>query len=640
MQVATTGLREHEQPMSWARALALATGFFFLAAILIAQVPGYFYTISTLATLTHFEQGTLDLGLLALGIGAICLEISFLYDPRPLIPPILFALLGAGIAAVGGVFVLQVFRGPCPGGPLPGPLPGWPETLPSTINCAGSQALSWPIAGQSYLFSSIWFQPGSIDLASVGMIALLVGGGMLAVALLCRPVLAGRLNGAVGALIVRLCLVASFAIIAVYMTVLTFSPATILGNAHPLTNPIQTGTHGAAGNVLLFLALGAALLALIVWLLPIMVARRQQFMPAVYFHGVVGLIAQVGVPLLILWAAIYPLVYLIHQIDSTQFIVQCSQKTVVPGSCSFTPYTGYIIVALVVGLTFTIFAFGLYFWSTRRNTVILAVTIGLVYVGLAATIIHVDDPLQLPIGLFIATCIAILAFAFTWASQREFSVERAGALGCTGQWLMLGTGLLIYLFGFSVFSMPNFFESEALGLNYTPEQHAIHDAFWGALLMGGLALFQFTLLTRRQPMSQVRKFVMWTLLVAIALELVGAIQGFHHDLLAGGWDVAEGSHAVFFAGVCFELAGLLAALFGAVIRAQSLRWGLIVVVPALVGAAGAYVAYLWPGDLAEIVVAFFIFCTVGAFAYAAMGPDWPVAMQQPATGDQMVAGRA
>src|SRR5260370_19306619 len=103
MQVAASAAREHEQPMSWARALVLATGFFFLAAILIAQVPGYFYTVSSLGTLSRFEQGTLDLGLLAVGFGLICLEIAFLYDPRPLLPPALFHLSRAGTSAARGL---------------------------------------------------------------------------------------------------------------------------------------------------------------------------------------------------------------------------------------------------------------------------------------------------------------------------------------------------------------------------------------------------------------------------------------------------------------------------------------------------------------------------------------------------------
>jgi hypothetical protein len=120
---------------------------------------------------------------------------------------------------------------------------------------------------------------------------------------------------------------------------------------------------------------------------------------------------------------------------------------------------------------------------------------------------------------------------------------------------------------------------------------------------------------------------MWTLLVAVALQMVGAIQGFHADLLSGGWDVAEGSHAVFVTGICFQVVGLVAALFGAGIRAASLKWFLIVLVPALIGAAGAYLAYYAPGNWAEIVVFFFIFCSVGALFYAVAGPDWSYAAE-------------
>lgn len=590
MQVATTntGLREHEQPMSWARALVLATGFFFLALVLIAQIPGYFYTVSTLATLARFEQGTLDLGLLAIGFGAVCFEIAMLYDPKPLIFPELFAAAGVVIGAIGGALLLYVYTAP-----------------------AGHSREFLPASG--YLFSPIWFQAQSIDVSSVGLIALMIGGGMFVIAILCRPILAGKLAGPAARLFTRLLLAVGMAILLVYITIFTFSPTTILGAD-------QKG--GAIGNVLLFIALAAFAVATMMWLLPVMVRHRQQFMPGVYLHGVVGLIGTIGVPLLVLWAAIYPIVYLIRQVDSTQFIVQCSQKNIIPGSCTFTQYTGYIICAIVVGVSFQVFALALYFWSTRRNTVLLGATIGMLYVGLAMLAVHVDTPSQTPLMLFFAAGIALLAYFFTVAGQREFAVLKEGALGCTGQWLVLGTGIFIYLAGFAVISMPGFFESEALGLNYIPGPKTLHDAFWALFLMSGLAAMQFTLLTTRRPMSQLRKFVMWVLLVGTALEVVGAIQGFTTDILSYGWNVAEGSHAVFIAGLCFEVVGLGAALFGAAIRASSVRWGLLVLLPILLGGAGAYIAYYWPGERAEVVVFCFIFCTVGAFAYAVAGPDW------------------
>ena len=82
--------------MSWARAVVIAVGLFFLAAILLGQTPSYFFTISTLSKLTRLEQGFLDLGLLSIGLGFIALEIALLYDPKPIIPWPLFAALGLG----------------------------------------------------------------------------------------------------------------------------------------------------------------------------------------------------------------------------------------------------------------------------------------------------------------------------------------------------------------------------------------------------------------------------------------------------------------------------------------------------------------------------------------------------------------
>lgn len=592
MQItAATPVREHEKPMSWARAVLIATGFFFVTTILLGQIPSYFYTISTLSTLTRFEQGTLDLGLLAVGFGLISLEISLLYDPKPLFPSFLFALVGLAIAAVGGFFLFQVFGGV------------WPEFLPSQ---------NFPVQGQSYLFNPGWFQSGSVDLTAVGMIALVIGLAMFGFAALNRPVLSGRLSaGPLREVLVRFGLGFAIVIVALYLTLLTFVPEALGGDKHP--SPV--------GNALLFVGLISAMFALQVWLLPVMVANRARFMPSVYLHGVVGLLGTVGIPLLLLFVVAYPVVNLIHSADSTQFWVECSQKTVIPGSCTFTPFTGYIICALVFTIPFALLAAGLYFWSTRRDAIVMGGVYGMLYLGIAATVVHVDDPAQLPLGLILAIGIALLAFGWVWATQREFATTQAQQLGCTGQWLVLGTLLLIYLAGFSLFSMPNFFEVEALALFYFPGRSLLHDALWGLLLMGGLAALQFTLLIRRRPMSTLRKFVMWTLLIAVILEMVGAIQGFHHNVLEEGIDAMEGGHAVFLAGICFEIVGIVTAVFGA-LRAQAVRWVIAMLVIVGVSIAVGAVVYTLPG-YTELVVASFIAATVGAFAFAAAGPDVP-----------------
>ncbi|HEX8995927.1 MAG TPA: hypothetical protein VF812_07845 [Ktedonobacterales bacterium] len=594
--------REYEKPMSWARAVAIAVGFFFLAAILLGQVPSYFFTVVTLAKLTRMEQGFLDLGLLSVGLGAIALEIALLYDVRPLIPWPLFAIIGAGITAIGGFFDFQVFTG------------AWHEYLPDATTSAQAGGVItttfWPNPSQSWLFNPIWFQPQSIDLQAIGLLGLVIGLGMFVIAVLTPSILSGRIFGPTRDLLVRVALAASIALIAVWVTIYTFAPVAFE----------PTGVAGVVGNVLLFLALLFALFALVIWLLPIMTRNRQQFMPASYLHGVVGLFGNVGIPLLILWVVAYPLVYVIHQADSSQFWVQCAQKTQVPASCTFTPFTGYIICAIVFSIPFGLMMAGLYFWSTRRNMVVLGGTYGIVWAGLAVTMIHQDDPAQLPFGLLLAAAIAVLAFAWTWATQVEFAPTRAEALGCTGQWLVLGTLLLVYLMGFALLSMPSFFEVEALALFYQPGMGGLHDAFWALLLMGGLAAFQITLLVRRKPMSNVRKFAMWSLFFGLLFELIGSIIGFHWDVLYYGINAMGGGHAWFVAGIVFEVVGILAALYGAV-QAGSLRWALVIVVVALIGTAEGVIIYNMSFVYEELVELGFVLAMVGAFAYVAAGPD-------------------
>src|SRR5579872_5590148 len=282
--------REHEKPMSWPRAILIATGFFLVAALLVGQLPGYIFNISVLATLSRWEQGLLDLGLIALGLGTLCFEVAMLYDPKPLIPWPLFALGGAASSAVGAFFAYQVSVGL--GGnsffSFLGIPHGWGEFLPQQIG-QGAHTTYWP-SGVPYLFHPAWFQLDSIDISSVGMIMLIVGLGMLSFAVLNPIALAGKLAGPVHDLLVRFSLGLSIVIVAIYLTIFTFKDTFS-----------QAGSLSPAGfgNILLFIALLLALFALQVWLLPVMIVHRQRFMPATYLHGVVGLIGSVAVPLLV-----------------------------------------------------------------------------------------------------------------------------------------------------------------------------------------------------------------------------------------------------------------------------------------------------------------------------------------------------
>jgi hypothetical protein len=600
--------REHERPMSWPRAMLIAIGFFFVTAILVGQLPSYIYTISTLSTLTRFEQGTFDLGLLALGLGLLCLEVALLYDPKPVIPWPLFALVGLVLAVIGAFFLYQITVGLTGASIFTGR--GWNGTLPS----AGPDGKFWP-SGTSYLFHPAWFQQGAVDLTAIGIIALLVGLGMFLFAVLNPFVLGGKLVGPVRDLLVRLSLGLSIVIVAIWLTLYTFVPASVSQTLGKTTQPSM------AGNVILFIALMLAVFALQIWLLPIMVANRVRFMPATYLHGMVGLVGNAAVPLLIIWAIVYPVVNAIHNVDPDQIWVQCALKNSIPASCSFTQFTGYIICAAVYGMTFTLLILGLYFWSTRRDTVVLGGTIGLLYLGIAVLIIHTDDPAQIPMALLMATGIAITAFVWTWGTQREFAPTTAQQLGCVGQWLVLGTLAFVYILGFAFFSMPNFFEVEALGLFYQPGKGGLHDAFWVVLLMLGFAGLQFALLIRREPMSNLRKFGMWAMGIGVTGEIIAAIIGFRTDVLTGGVNAMQGGQAFFLTGGLFQLAGILVCLYGA-LRARSMPWAIAVGASTLIGLAVAIVMHSLPSAYPELVVFGVILASVGAFAYTALGPDF------------------
>src|SRR5262249_54330037 len=158
--------------------------------------------------------------------------------------------------------------------------------------------------------------------------------------------------------------------------------------------------------------------------------------------------------------------------------------------------------------------------------------------------------------------------------------------------------------GFAVFSLPNFFETEALALFYEPGHGGLHDGFWGVLVMGGLVLFQMTLLIMRRPMINLRKLTIGGLLGAVVLMELESIQGFHRDILEDGLLQMESAHAVFLTGIVFGLAGLAACLYDA-FQLGSTRWLIAIVAVALVGVAISAVTYTFSPPYPELVEAGF-----------------------------------
>src|SRR5205085_10421871 len=98
--------REQSERISWARAMIFAVGFFFLAAILIGQLPGFIVLQMTASTLIGLEQSSLALAVLCLGGFIIIHVIVMLFDPKPVVPPIVFMVLGGPIAVAGLALML------------------------------------------------------------------------------------------------------------------------------------------------------------------------------------------------------------------------------------------------------------------------------------------------------------------------------------------------------------------------------------------------------------------------------------------------------------------------------------------------------------------------------------------------------
>src|SRR5712692_1386123 len=98
--------REQSERMSWARAMIFGGGGNLIAAILIGQLPGYIYLQMTASTLVGLEQGSLALAALCLGGFIVIQVIVMLFDPKPVVPPIVFMVLGAPIAVGGMALIL------------------------------------------------------------------------------------------------------------------------------------------------------------------------------------------------------------------------------------------------------------------------------------------------------------------------------------------------------------------------------------------------------------------------------------------------------------------------------------------------------------------------------------------------------
>jgi len=588
--------------MSWARAIVLATGVFLISAIYLGQIPSFFELIANQATLARMDQSLLELGILALGLALAGLTATFLFDPKPVskIFIVLFGGLGSAFVAGGAVLMALVFNGTLH------------EFLPDqTVQPVPGQApiiTNWPNPNIPYLFHPALFQPQSIDLGATGFILLAVGGGILGYVGLYFPFSQGKLTGAVRTMIVQLCAGSAGALVLAYLTLYTFSAnATTRYNA-----------HGWFENVLLAIALFLVLFALQTWLLPVMTApmNRQRFMPANYLHAVM-LIGNVAGPLLTLFVLLYPIVnFLARNLPTDNWFVQCASASSIPASCTFTPNVGYVVAGIVSGMFFTFMIAAGYLWSRKPAFTRMGMVYAFVFAALAVVGTHTTDPKMTPIALSIGIGVGLTGLVWTISTQKEFvpvAVE-AQALGCTGQWLVLGTLFLIYMAGFGLFSYPNFFDTEQ-NLIVLQGRFGIHDAYWTLIIASLLAAIQFAFLSRRQPIGTLRKAALWGVLIGSAMEVAASIK----------FDLKNGSpmNILYFAGIAFVLLGVLAGLYGAFQTRERGGIGFILLsaVSVFIGVALAFFCYTL--NRVELTVFFTCLMGAGAVVFSIYGSDAP-----------------
>ena len=493
-----TQRRDVAEQMSWARAMVFAVGFFFIAALLVGQVPSYIYLQMTAASLVGAEQGSLAMGLTCLAGFAVIQVIVLLFDPKPVLPPIILTGLGAVMSLVGLAIMLLAVTTGC-------------SVKQNVCNqyFPTSNTHILPILGGNFL----WFQPQAFDLVMIGAIILGVGGAMVFYSVLALGELRNSDRRDLGTtpmirwmIIIATVLLVAFTIFYTYYSDTGIGATLIPGHPFRGTKIVDL-VLGTLLGITVFLVLGAFALRLHYLMRPV----RKRTMAALYGFGALGL-AQLGAILVLFALLAYPLIAWIHSwsfIGLGDFLTICARQTAIPASCSFSPQAGYIIDAIVSVNFFIVLAAAIWAWKAHRNIVIIGGVSTVAVLALTTLLVHMH-PEELLIALLLCGAGLVLAAVWTSVARREFAVVGENNLGCTGMWLIVGTCLFIYIGAFAFFSIPGFRETEPnipfiAGLNIPapaaagqPPTLGQADAVVLLALMGILAGIQFVFLVRNR----------------------------------------------------------------------------------------------------------------------------------------------
>jgi hypothetical protein len=485
-----TQQREMPERISWARAMVFGVGFFFLAAILVGQLPSYLYNLMT-GDMVGLEDTTLALAAIFLAGFMVIQVIVFLFDPKPVLPPVIFSGLGTILTVAGLALTLWAsFTG---NHYFPGAKTSWNSVLGGKV---------------------LWFPAGSVDFVMLGLVILFVGAAMIFYSLLAlreqrNP---DRRDLGTTPAIRGMIIVASMLLI-VFMVFYT------LVNDQGLAYAINAGAPQQTQLIIdtildcilglaIFLALGAFALRLHYLMRPV----RKRTMSPLYAFGALGL-AQLGAIFLLVWFIVFPLLAWMHTwtfIGLGDYLTQCAKKTAIPQSCTFSAQAGYLIDAIITTNFFVLFLAAIWAWKSHRNLVIIGSVVTTALLGLAALLVN-TNPDEVLVALLLCGGVLVLGTVWTSVARREFAVIGENKLGCLGMWLVVGTCLLIYLAAFAFFSIPVFPNETAPNVNFTsgvivpphvpanqPPVLAQPDAVVMLIILGALAAVQFFFLVRNR----------------------------------------------------------------------------------------------------------------------------------------------
>ena len=420
--------------ISWARAMIFAAGFFFLAALLIGQIPGYINLAMTASSLVGFEQGILALAVVCLAGFMVIQIVVMLFDPKPVIPAIVLSVLGVPIAVAGLAVIL------------------WASYTNNQYFPA--QNVTWfPLLGGNVL----WFPPLSFDLIMLGAAIMGVGVSLVFFSILALREQRNPDRSDAGTTpAVRAMISIGITFLIVFMLFYMLVSPQSFASSHGLSLAVANTIYNVFLGIAVICTLGAFALRFHYLLRPV----RKRTMSGLYLVGIS--LAQVGVIFLLAWFLVYPAIAWIHTwtfVGLGTYLTICGKATAVPQTCSFSQQSGYIINAVVTTNFFILFMAGIAVWKGKRNLVVVSCVTITAVIAMATLLVHMH-PDEIFIAELLTSGMLVLAVIWTSVARREFAVVGERNLGCVGQWLIVGTCLLIYIASFAFFSIPGFRETE------------------------------------------------------------------------------------------------------------------------------------------------------------------------------------